>query len=979
MRTNTKARLCLYLFLAALTSAVLLLTGCDKLVSVSSISMKGGQEEISIEVGRFDYSDYFIVILYEDGSRVEEPLKEDYISVEDQFRLYSEGTHEITVRAHMRECKFTLNVGRHTFPSDIGFVPPVGASVEGNAYTVTYTGQPHSVSVAGSLPAGTKVTYSYGNAFTEVKTDGSGKVTPYECRAILTCEGYVTKELSCFLTVSPAAYDMKDVLFEDKDEIFDGKKKSAEISGTLPKGVSVSYRIGGEVGNSAVLVGEYEITALFSGDSRNYLPIPPKTCTLTIGRRTVLTAEYGERFVREVEGAAAVYNSEEHVPFTVSRLPSGVESASVRYLDGAGKTVSEIVNAGVYTVELTLVPSDGANQKLDRDTYTATYTVDKQLIDSTKIYFDNQKVNYDGKRHLLSVVGENIEGLTVTYSAEDKDGNRIEYTAADLASGEVGYDAAGEYRFTATIHENPNYRFTKMEKNATLTIEKISSGFLADSVPNVQTVGYDGQEHALSCPQIPADIRYTLTVNRLDPSAVEIRDAGDYIYRFTFFGRENYTDLPEYAEYCLTVARVPVTIAEKYYKEQTYGFTGDPIPYDAKAPEGFDVSVRYIGTAGDTQPPVSGGDYEVTLTFTRKNYETVTKNTYLHIGTRIVYDTAFASLFASYNGQSAEYTADVFAPFAEQTYTVALGDSSSEFYYEGESLGTVTVRVTYTAVNAGTEEEVTELRLPGTYRIKPVYELNVSGDVYVENSCEEIVYTVTKKAITLEDGTHFTFGYYSGLTFIGENTAGETGEDFRLALDCTDPRIGGTILYDGITLEQGVGSVRAVGAYTVTAHFRSDYYEITVAPLTFTVEPCDVANATFTAASSKQSYNNAKPYNFFSEITVTFNGKTVSGLKFDPANGFSVTWDDMPETLSVEYVMYQINTVSGDWIKDNKNEDPRERMTVPGWGGVYYFEFTLSNGTDEKTVYGFPEHPNYRIGTADSDFGNPAYFCVEIR
>lgn len=93
-------------------------------------------------------------------------------------------------------------------------------------------------------------------------------------------------------TIAKAVYDMSGVSFESQTFIYDGQPKSLAITGTLPKGVTVSYTITDEAGdsqpgNEKTEVGRYTVTATFTGDANNYEPITPTplTATLTIAEK----------------------------------------------------------------------------------------------------------------------------------------------------------------------------------------------------------------------------------------------------------------------------------------------------------------------------------------------------------------------------------------------------------------------------------------------------------------------------------------------------------------------------------------------------------------------------------------------------------------------------------------------------------------------------------------------------------------------
>ena len=69
-------------------------------------------------------------------------------------------------------------------------------------------------------------------------------------------------------SVTKEYYDMSGVSFNGASYVYDGEEHSLSIEGTLPDGVSVMY-----LNNNKVNAGTYEVTAKFTGDSKNYHPI----------------------------------------------------------------------------------------------------------------------------------------------------------------------------------------------------------------------------------------------------------------------------------------------------------------------------------------------------------------------------------------------------------------------------------------------------------------------------------------------------------------------------------------------------------------------------------------------------------------------------------------------------------------------------------------------------------------------------------
>ena len=128
--------------------------------------------------------------------------------------------------------------------------------------TVTYDGTLHSLEITGTLPTGVTVTYE-GNERTDVGT--------YEVTAHFKGDGLnynPIPDMTATLTIEKARYDMSKVRFIGKSFVYDGNEHRLEVTGELPKGVTVSY-----VNNGLTDVGSVEVIAIFKGDTHNYEPI----------------------------------------------------------------------------------------------------------------------------------------------------------------------------------------------------------------------------------------------------------------------------------------------------------------------------------------------------------------------------------------------------------------------------------------------------------------------------------------------------------------------------------------------------------------------------------------------------------------------------------------------------------------------------------------------------------------------------------
>ena len=132
-----------------------------------------------------------------------------------------------------------------------------------------------------------KITYtsSNTNVATVNKTTGEVTITGVGQTEILAtaCETEFYKQIGiCYkLNVNKANYDTSKIKFENMSVPFDGKSHSIAAYG-LPAGVKVTY-----TNNGKTDVGSYQVTANFSGDSKNYNPISNKIATLVINAKNI--------------------------------------------------------------------------------------------------------------------------------------------------------------------------------------------------------------------------------------------------------------------------------------------------------------------------------------------------------------------------------------------------------------------------------------------------------------------------------------------------------------------------------------------------------------------------------------------------------------------------------------------------------------------------------------------------------------------
>ncbi|MDE6075075.1 MAG: hypothetical protein K2G26_01420, partial [Clostridia bacterium] len=151
--------------------------------------------------------------------------------------------------------------------------------------------------------------------------------------------------------------------------VYNGQSQSIAISGTLPDGVTVKYYLGDDEFKGVTDVGDYVITAKFTG-SDEYAPILDKKATLKISQ-----AEYdmsGVTFAdKTVTYDGAAFDPEGWID--TAQLPQGM---TVTY------SCDDWITVGSRTVTATFSNPDPKNYK-NPETKTATLTISDAVL--TKI------------------------------------------------------------------------------------------------------------------------------------------------------------------------------------------------------------------------------------------------------------------------------------------------------------------------------------------------------------------------------------------------------------------------------------------------------------------------------------------------------------------------------------------------------------------------------------------------------------------
>lgn len=479
-----------------------------------SHTVAGSEQMVEIEPGEFPYGEYKLIVTYASGETEEIPLTEDMIPEEEKIKLYRRGKQKIAVFYNGAKCEISVNVKYKSLEH-----------VQLKDKTVVYTGQPFSMVTEGDLPADVTVRYPYGNSFTN-----AGE---YDVTAVIYGDSYQTLTLSAKLTILKADYDMSGVTFSDATFSYDGMEKSVAVAGDLPRGLTVSYLIGSQAGNSAIDAGEYIVTARFSSDNPNYNPVGDMSARLTVEK-----AEYDMEGVT-LANVNAVYDKIRHGVELIGNLPDGV---SVDYYttkktansDGSPCGEEEVAgngatDAGVYLVTLYFSVADGKNYASVQP-MTADLVIERAEYILTGAYLNAAMVTYNGSYQTLTLEGEQ-SGSEATLPSEVSVGYTVKKTNdpnGNLCEEEEvegnGATDAGAYLVTAHFtlqYDGSNY-LPVQSLSAVLVISQatvtVSGVAISDGV-----FDYDGQRHALSLSgNLPqgVTVRYTIRkVKNADGSA----------------------------------------------------------------------------------------------------------------------------------------------------------------------------------------------------------------------------------------------------------------------------------------------------------------------------------------------------------------------------------------------------------------------------------------------------------------------------
>ena len=355
----------------------LILTGCDGSNPIDTIQVENHSEEepIVFVVGEFSFEDLNLIIKYENGESKLVSITEEMINKNDLIKLYKLGKNEVEVIYERHKTSLYIYGTKKQF-KDLSL----------NDVTMTYTGEEIKVMVEGNIPDTAQIVYPQGNVYKNVGT--------YVTKAIVFENGYEVLELSATITINKAKYDMSSIEFNSAEYTYDGSGKMLTVVGNLPQGVSVSYYVDGQPVSKIIESGVYEVTAVFTGDGKNYEAIENKTATLTIKK-----AIHNMDGI-SLEGAEFEYDGYPHqlTLTNESLLPSGVKAIYKN---------NKHTDAGTYEVVVEFELYDSKNYEAI-EPLTAIMKITKAEFDLSEYYALGQKVKYEEGMTFETILNQEV-------------------------------------------------------------------------------------------------------------------------------------------------------------------------------------------------------------------------------------------------------------------------------------------------------------------------------------------------------------------------------------------------------------------------------------------------------------------------------------------------------------------------------------------------------------------------------------------
>ena len=331
------------------------------------------------------------------------------------------------------------------------------SGVRFNGKEVVYDGSSHSVHISGTLPQGVaSPTYTINGKAGSSATD----VGEYTVKAAFTSSNpnyEAIPEMEAKLKITPAEYTVKgvDIVFKSESgnvisgatKIYDGKSITFDLNdySKLSKKITVAFSVYDEDGKvistsnkktNILEAGVYTARVEFAmADGNNYKPISPIERTFE-----VLKAEYPPLQNIQFTASQSTYDGNAHSIEIEGRLPTGVTVSYEYYkdgkllVDGEGKPVKSVVDAGRYTVKAIFTHTDTNRNEIAPLSAVLNITAMRFNVSNLGVELNGTDV-YDGTEKAVSVIGQlpdEINAVVIYY----QNGSIMENATSVIEPGE---------------------------------------------------------------------------------------------------------------------------------------------------------------------------------------------------------------------------------------------------------------------------------------------------------------------------------------------------------------------------------------------------------------------------------------------------------------------------------------------------------------------------------------------------------------
>ncbi len=290
--------------------------------------------------------------------------------------------------------------------------------------SLTYTGTEQTQTVTSVVVDGLDVTYAVtGNTATNVKTDGTYTLT-------VTGNGNFTGTATKAWNI--AKQQVAKPTADTTVFTYNGSEQTYTVVTNNDYSVS---------GNTRKDAGSQNVTISLN-DTSNYEWTDGTTTDVVY---TFTIAKANANIIVDTTAIVKSYGETWELPVANSNFGTVV----------CDKVITDLVNAGTYTVTYTVAGTSNYNG----DTKTVNVTINKATFDMTAITFTDKTVKYDGQAQSIEIVGTLPNGVTVAYTNN-------------------GQTEVGEYTITATFtYDTANYNVIE-PMTAVLTIN--SADFVSE-------------------------------------------------------------------------------------------------------------------------------------------------------------------------------------------------------------------------------------------------------------------------------------------------------------------------------------------------------------------------------------------------------------------------------------------------------------------------------------------------------------------